>query len=113
VRNDVFGLETLRPLFHLEIHLLSFVQRFVAVRLDSGEMNEYVFTRLSLDESVPFGGVKPFHCTLFFAQLRYSSVYGIASNRKGRFLARYFSACKRGRMLPQNFQRVQGRVVIS
>jgi len=107
MRDDVFRLETLRPLFHLEIHLLSFVQRFIAVRLDRGEMNEYVFTRLSLDESVPFGGVKPFHCTLFFAQLRYSSVYGIASNRKGRFLARYFSAFKRGRMLPQNFQRVQ------
>lgn len=107
MRHDVFGLETLRPLFHFEFHLLPFVQRFIAVRLDGGEMNENVFARLSLNESVPFGGIKPFHCTLFFAQLRYSSAYGIASSRKGRFLARNFSAYKRGRMLPQNFRRVQ------
>jgi hypothetical protein len=65
---------------------------------------------LSLNESVPFGGIKPFHCALFFAQLRYSSAYGIASNRKGRFLARNFSAYKRGRMLPQNFRLVQRRI---
>ena len=70
-------------------------------------MNKNIFTRLSLNESVPFGGIKPFHCALFFAQLRYSSAYGIASNRKGRFLARDFSAYKRGRMLPQNFRLVQ------
>lgn len=70
-------------------------------------MNENVFARLSLNESVPFGGVKPFHCTLFFAQLRYSSAYEIASNRKGRFLARNLSAYKRGRMLPQNSRPVQ------
>jgi hypothetical protein len=70
-------------------------------------MNENVFARLSLNESVPFGGIKPLHCTLFFAQLRYSSAYGIASYRKGRCLARYFCDCKRGRMLPQNFRRVQ------
>jgi hypothetical protein len=110
MRDDVFGLETLRPLFYLEFHLLSFVQCFIAVRLDSGEMNENVFAGLSLNESVPFGGIKPFDCTLFFAQLRYSSAYGIASNRKGRFLARTFSAYKRGRMLPQNSRPVQRRV---
>ena len=85
MRDDVFCLEALRPLLYFEFHLLSFVQRFIAVRLDSGEMNENIFARLSLNESVPFGGIKPFHCALFFAQLRYSSAYGIASNRKGRF----------------------------
>jgi uncharacterized protein YgiB involved in biofilm formation len=40
---------------------------------------------LPLDESISFGRIKPFHHTLFFAQLRCSSAVGIASSRKGRW----------------------------
>ena len=48
-------------------------------------MNENIFARLSLDESIPFGRVEPLDYALFFAQLRYSSAVGIAPGGKGRW----------------------------
>jgi hypothetical protein len=85
VGSHIFRLQALRPLLHFEFHLLPFIQCLIAVRLDGGEMNENIFARLSLNKSIPFGRVEPLHYTLFFAQLRYSSVFGIASSRKGRW----------------------------
>src|SRR5579863_2314107 len=71
---NVFGLIALRPLFDLKLDHLAFVQCLVSVHLDGGEVDEHVFARLALDEPIAFGSVKPFHYTLFSAQLRYSSI---------------------------------------
>jgi REP element-mobilizing transposase RayT len=52
-RCDVFGLIAFRALLDLEFNHLAFVQRLVAVHLDGGEVNEYVFAGLALDETIP------------------------------------------------------------
>jgi hypothetical protein len=41
-------------LFDLELDHLAFVQRFVSIHLNGGEMYEHVFARLALDESIAF-----------------------------------------------------------
>ena len=48
---DVFSLEALGSLLDLELHKLAFVQRFVSIHLDRGEVNEDVVSRLALDKS--------------------------------------------------------------
>ena len=50
---DVFSLIALRSLFDLELDHLAFVQCLVSVHLDGGEVNEHVFARLALDETIP------------------------------------------------------------
>jgi len=66
---DVLGLETLGTLADFKFDQLPFVQGLVAVHLDRGEVHENIFTRLALNESVPFGSVKPLDDTLFSGQL--------------------------------------------
>src|SRR5438876_422742 len=61
--NDVCRLESLRTLEQVKLHHLAFVQRAVAVLLDSGEMDENVLSRGPLDEAVAFGSIEPFHCS--------------------------------------------------
>lgn len=63
---DVFGLQTLSTLSHRKLNGLSFFECAIAVRLDRREMDEYIFARLPLDESVSLGGVEPLYSTLFF-----------------------------------------------
>jgi len=70
---DVFSLIAFRALLDLEFDHLAFVQCLVSVHLNGGEVNEHVFARLALDETIAFGSVKPFHYTLFSAQLLDSS----------------------------------------
>src|SRR5882672_10193263 len=70
---DVFSLIALRSLFDLEFDHLAFVQRLVSVHLDGGEVNEHVFARLALNETIPLRSVKPLNHTLFSAQLSGSS----------------------------------------
>jgi hypothetical protein len=77
--NYVFGLKALRSLLHFEFNVLAFVQCFVSIGLNRGEVNEHIFAGLPLDKAVTFRCVKPFHNTLLFAQLRYSSAVDLAS----------------------------------
>ena len=51
---DVFSLIALRSLFDLKLDHLAFVQCLVSVHLNGGEVNEHVFARLALDETVAF-----------------------------------------------------------
>jgi hypothetical protein len=63
---DVRGLQTLGSGGHFKLNSLTFVQRLVAVSLDSGEMNEDVLTGLALNETKALAGIKPLYCSLFF-----------------------------------------------
>ena len=65
---DAFSLIALGALFDLKFDHLAFVQRLISVHLNGGEVNEHVFARLALDETIAFGCVKPLHYTLFSAQ---------------------------------------------
>jgi len=49
-----FSLIALRSFFDLELDHLAFVQCFVPIHLNGGEMYEHVFARLALDESIAF-----------------------------------------------------------
>src|SRR6266852_6334424 len=61
--NYVLGLQTFWPLLHLELHLRTYIQRTITVRLDCRKVNEYVVAARSLDKSVALGGIKPLHDT--------------------------------------------------
>jgi hypothetical protein len=64
--HDVLGLQSFGPLLDLELHLRTFIQAAVAVSLDRRKMHEHVVAARSLDKSIAFGGIKPFHYALFF-----------------------------------------------
>ena len=51
---DVLSLKALGPLTNFEFHKLPFIQRFVSVHLDRGEMDENVLPGLPLNEPIPF-----------------------------------------------------------
>ena len=72
-RGYVLSLQTLRALLDFEFHQLAFVQRFVAFRLNGRKVDEDIFARLPLDESIPFCCIEPLHHTLFSIQLFTSS----------------------------------------
>jgi hypothetical protein len=59
-------LQTLGALGYLEFNRLAFVQRFVPLRLNRGEMYENIFAGLALNEPESFAGIEPLHCSLFF-----------------------------------------------
>jgi hypothetical protein len=63
---DVCGLETLGTTSDFKFNRLAFVQRFVTISLNGGEVYEYVFAGLALDESKALAGVKPLYGSLFF-----------------------------------------------
>jgi hypothetical protein len=62
--DDSLCLQALGTLLDFEFHGLALIQALVPVRLDCGEVNEYVFTRLSLDEPIALGCIEPLDCTL-------------------------------------------------
>ena len=62
--DDVCSLEAFRPLQQVKFDRFALIESAIAVFLDGGEVNENVFTRRPLDESVSFGPVKPLYCTL-------------------------------------------------
>jgi hypothetical protein len=66
---NVGSLQALGAADNLEFNGLSLVERAIAVRLNSGEMDENVLAALALDESKALAGVKPLHCTLFFHRI--------------------------------------------
>jgi hypothetical protein len=63
---NVCGLQTLWTTSDFKLNRLAFVQRFVSISLNGGEMYEYIFAGLALDESKALAGVKPFYGSLFF-----------------------------------------------
>ena len=62
---DVFGLQAFRSALHLELNLRAFFKRPVAGHLDGREVDKHIFATGALDKSIAFGGIKPFHYTLF------------------------------------------------
>ena len=66
-RLDVRRLQAFGTADDFEFNRLAIVQRLIAISHDSGEMDKYVLTALALDESKALAGVKPLHCSLFFA----------------------------------------------
>jgi hypothetical protein len=65
-RLNVGSLQALGAADNLEFNGLTLIERAIAVRLNGGEMDENVLTRLALDETKTLAGVKPLHCSLFF-----------------------------------------------
>ena len=63
--SDVRSLQALRAARDFEFNRLAFVQRLVSLRLNGGEMDENVLTRLALDESKSLTSVEPLHCSFF------------------------------------------------
>src|SRR5262249_23098236 len=62
---NVLGLPALGSLYDVELHGLAFLQRTESVRLDGGEMHEYILAVLAADEAVALRVVEPLHGTLF------------------------------------------------
>jgi len=71
-RLNVRGLQALGATDNFELDRLAVVQGLVAIRLDRGEVHEYIFSGLALDETKALAGVKPLDCSLFFAHFIYS-----------------------------------------
>src|ERR1700733_1450041 len=63
--HNVGGVESLGALLAFELHRIALVQGLVSVLLDSGEMNEDIFSSRTLDEPVSFGSVEPLHHAIF------------------------------------------------
>src|SRR5438132_2139636 len=72
---DVLGLQTLGSLLHLELHLRAFIQGAISIGLDRRKMNEHVIAAGTLDESISFCGIKPFHYAFFFDYLFSCSLF--------------------------------------
>jgi hypothetical protein len=70
----VRGLQALGAAGYFEFNRLPVVQRFIAFRLNRGEMDENVLTGLALDESKSLAGIEPLHCSLF-SQLCFSFLF--------------------------------------
>jgi len=64
---NVFRLKALGTLFHFKFNCLAFVERFVSVHHDGGEVHENIFSGLALDESIALRSIEPLHCSLFLA----------------------------------------------
>ena len=64
---NVLCLKALGTLFHFEFNCLAFVERFVSVHHDGGEVDENIFSGLALDESIALRSIEPLDCTLFLA----------------------------------------------
>jgi hypothetical protein len=51
---------------NFELNRLAFVQRFVPLRLNRGEVDKNVLAGLALDEPESLAGIEPLYCSLFF-----------------------------------------------
>jgi hypothetical protein len=65
-RYDVCCLQPFGAPRNVKFHGLSFIQRFVAIALNCGEVYENVLSRLPLNKSKTFTGIEPLYCSLFF-----------------------------------------------
>src|SRR5215471_9330075 len=62
---DVLRLKALRALLYFEFHRLTFIQGFVTVHLNGGEVHKHILSGLALDEPVALRSIEPLHCSLF------------------------------------------------
>ena len=89
---DVLRLPALRPLCHIECHLLPFLQAAETTGLNGREMHEYIFAVLPADEPIALGIVKPLHCSLFhkcsFCSFVVFTLEGVGKNLAGYWLLR-------------------------
>jgi hypothetical protein len=65
IADNVERVEPLGTLLTLKIHRVTFVQCFETALLNRREMHKNIFASRALDETVPFGAIKPFHYTTF------------------------------------------------
>jgi len=66
---DVLRLPALRPLYDIELDLLTFLQAAKTVGLDGGEVNENVLAILAAEKTITLGIVKPLYCSCFHVLL--------------------------------------------
>ncbi len=62
---DVLRLKAFRALLYFKLHRLTFIQRLIPFLLNCGEVHEYIFSRLTLDEPVTLRSIEPLNCSLF------------------------------------------------
>ena len=72
---NVLCLKAFGAFLYFKFHCLAFVERFVSVHHDRGEVNENIFTGLTLDKTIAFRSIEPLDCSLFlhFHYLVYAS----------------------------------------
>lgn len=64
--SDVFGLETFRSLFQLELDAVTFIEGAVAALIDDGGVvDKNVLSAITCDETKSLVVVEPFHYTNF------------------------------------------------
>ena len=61
---DIGGLEPLGSRDHIERYGLAFGEGFESITLNGGEMYEYIFTVVLLDETETLGVIEPLHFAL-------------------------------------------------
>jgi hypothetical protein len=62
---NVRRLQTLGPAGHFKFDGLAFVQRFVPIPLNCGEVHKNVFAGLALNKPKTLAGIEPLYCSLF------------------------------------------------
>jgi hypothetical protein len=62
---NVLGLPALCSLGHGEFNRLTFGQAAISIRLNRGEVYEYVLSILARNKAEAFSGIEPLHCSLF------------------------------------------------
>src|SRR5215470_14158396 len=61
----VLCLPPLRAFDDVELHRLAFFQTAEAIRLNSGEVNEHIFSIFTGNKAIALRVIEPLHCTLF------------------------------------------------
>jgi hypothetical protein len=62
---NVLCLKAFGAFFYFKFHCLTFVERFVSIHHNRGEVYENIFTGLALDKTITLRSVEPLHCSLF------------------------------------------------
>src|SRR5580693_10373766 len=62
---NVLCLKAFGAFLYFKFHCLAFVERFVSVHHDRGEVHENIFTGLTLDKTIALRSVEPLDCSLF------------------------------------------------
>jgi len=70
-RLHIFGLPPLGALYHIELHLLAFLQTAEAARLNRREVYEHILAALATDKPIALGIVKPLYCSCFHGVARF------------------------------------------
>src|SRR5580700_7720825 len=62
---NVLCLKAFGAFGYLKFHCLAFVERFVSVHHDRGEMYENILPGLALDKTIALRSIEPLDCSLF------------------------------------------------